>query len=361
MVNQIFIKTEDINNFCCNLFNKLGMPKGEAKIVAEVISGTELLGIWTHGLQRIPILVKRIEHSLIDVSSLPEKVKESKTTAVIDGKNNLGQLVMYKAMKIAIKKAYKNNVAVVGVRNSNNFGAAGYYSLMATEEEMIGMVFSGAAAVMPPTGGKGKKIGNDPMSIAIPSKKDFPIFLDIATSEASYGKIKLYADEGKRIPKNWGLNSNGENTDKPQEVLNGGCLLPMATHKGYGLAVIIDILSGILTGAVFGSDVGALYSDFSKPQGVGHLMIVINIKAFIDIDLFKDRVNNLIKEIKDTPLEVKENINKIFLPGEIEYERKCRNLKIGGVNINKGLLDRLDEIALKYGISRLKMDEKEKI
>ncbi|WP_034634336.1 Ldh family oxidoreductase [Desulfofundulus thermocisternus] len=347
---KVKVNVERLREFCLALFLKLGVAEEAANIIVDVILEADLRGVSSHGLLRLPIYVKRMELGLINNRAEPSVVKETVATAVIDGDHGMGQYVATRAMEMAIAKAAHTGIGVVGVRNSTHFGVAAYYALLAVKKEQIGIVLSNTTPLMAPTGGSRRLVGNNPLCIAVPAWNHVPIVLDMACSNVAIGRIQLAAKEGRQIPLGWGLDREGVPTTDPKAVLDGGLLEPMAGYKGYGLALVIDILAGVLTGSGFGEEVTPLYFDFVNKQRTGHFLMAINIGHFINKDLFYSRLGRLIESVKNSPRapEVKE----IFLPGEIEEKKRQRNL-LEGLTLPRVFIGELSLLADKFGLRDL--------
>ncbi|MCP3405693.1 Ldh family oxidoreductase [Bradyrhizobium sp. CCGB01] len=325
--NLIRIPEPALNDFCIGVLTKLGVPRDDAKIVADNLIAADLRGVGSHGVVRLPIYIKR----LIDggTNARPDiiTVRQTRTTAVVDGHNGLGHLVGVRAMEVAIKKASDGNCVFVAVRNSNHFGAAAYYAEMAARNGMIGLVFTiGAIDHMAPWGGAEAVLGNNPLAVAFPAPGDFPIVLDMACSVAARGKIIVAAKEGKPIPVGWATGPDGLPTTNAAEALKG-VVVPVGGPKGYALTLTVGLLSTMLSGAFFGRDVGDLYEKTSEPQNSGHLFGVLPVAAFDEPASYAARMRKGIDDIKG--VRRAPGSEQVFLPGEQEYLAKLVNLADG--------------------------------
>lgn len=344
------LKFNNLKNFCVSLFLKLGIKKEQADIISDALLEADLRGVHSHGLLRLPIYVKRMKLGLINKKAIPYVIKETSSTAILDGNHGMGHYSGYRAMMLAIDKARKTGIGAVGVRNSTHFGISAYYGLLAVKSEYIGIVFSNTTPLMAPTGGAKRLIGNNPLCIAVPARNYVPIVLDMACSNAAIGKIQLAAQEGREIPHGWGTDKNGVETTDPKAVLDNGMLMPVGGYKGYGLALMIDILAGVLTGSGFGEEVTPLYHDFINKQRTGHFMIALDINYFINKEIFFNRLELLIKSIKNSPRAP--GVKEIFLPGEIEENKKQENLK-EGLTLPEGILNELSSLAEEFKLKDL--------
>lgn len=339
-----------LREFCRTIFLKLGVDPEAAGVIADVILEADLRGVSSHGLLRLPIYIKRMELGLINNRAVPYTASETESTAVVDGDHGMGQYVAAVAMKVAVDKAGKTGVGAVGVRNSTHFGVSSYYGLLAVKNDQIGIVLSNTTPLMPATGGSKRLIGNNPLCIAVPARGRAPIILDMACSNAAIGRIQLAAKEGRTIPLGWGADKEGVDTTDPNAVLEMGLLLPVAGYKGYGLALMIDIITGVLTGSGFGEEVTPLYLDFVNRQKTGHFMMALDIGCFINKDLFYSRLGRLIDSIKDSPRAP--GVDEILLPGEIEERKKQVNLR-EGFTLPDAFMGDLSSLAEKFDLGEL--------
>lgn len=290
--------------------------------------------------------ILRVKEGLIDPRAKIRPLKDNFASVLIDGANGFGQIIAHKAMQECIARASKYGVGIAGITNSHNFGAGALVAMEGLKHEMIGVVVSNAAPTLPPWGGTTLTLGTNPLAVAIPTKRDFPIVLDMATSVVARDKITLYKKMGKKIPLGWALTKDGHPTEDPKEALEG-ILLSVGGPKGFGLALVIDILAGVMTGAAFGKDVGMLY-DLSKPSATGHFMMAINISSFMPVDLFKERLEQLCAQIKGS--ELLPGVEEVFLPGEIEYREEQDRMK-NGIPVGGDVLKDLQKLALEYDVS----------
>jgi LDH2 family malate/lactate/ureidoglycolate dehydrogenase len=287
-----------------------GLPGDEADIVADCFVDASLRGIDTHGVNMLPEYLDRILAKGWVIPSTARVVDRRGATALVDGGAGLGQVTARLAMSEATMLAADHGIGLVGARNSSHFGAAGYFARMATEHAMIGMVFTNASPAMAPEGGADRLLSNNPWAIAVPSGDECPLVLDIANSIVARSRIRMAAQLGDSIPSTWAMNVDGEPTTDAREALRGS-LLPMGGHKGYGIALMVDVLSGILTGSSYGPDVGPPFQialDDSPdgrapeyaPQGVGHLMIAIDASVFRPLEDFKDEVGRMNGRLRES-------------------------------------------------------------
>jgi LDH2 family malate/lactate/ureidoglycolate dehydrogenase len=264
----------------------------------------------------------RLRKGLINPLSPLTFVKETATTLAMDAGNGLGHSVSVKTMRLCIEKARANGVALATVRSSNHFGIAGYYAMMALPEDMIGICFTNSAPLVAPTHSRQAILGTNPIAVAVPAASSRPFVLDMATSIVPIGRINVYQKEGKSIPSGWGVDARGLITENPAAVREGGALMPLGGpellrgYKGYGLSLMVDIFSGVLSGAAFGANVGNATQD--KQCNVGHFFGAIRIDAFRDPQEFKRDMDALLAQLRQAPRVAGEE--RIYIHGEKEFE-----------------------------------------
>lgn len=339
-----------MHNFVKNILVAVNVPERDADIVTDSLVDADLKGISSHGVMRLPIYIERIKAGSLKPKTSPTVEKDGRNILLLNGHNGLGQVLGVEAMQEAIKKAKEHSIGLVGVKNSHHFGAAAYFSELALESDMIGISLSNTTPLMPAIGGASPVVGNNPISFAVPTQNEIPISFDMACSVVAMGKILNAQKKGSDIPLGWGVDQRGNPTIKPQDVLNGGFISPVGGAKGFGLALMVDILSGVLLGGAYGAGVKSIYQDIQKPNSCGHMFIAINISDFIPINMFKEHVDQMIRAIKNS--KKSEGITEIYMPGEIEYNYKEKN-KINGLKIPKIIVNELNEIAGSLDVSAI--------
>jgi LDH2 family malate/lactate/ureidoglycolate dehydrogenase len=262
---------------------------------------------------------------MIHLPTLLKVIREDNTTAMVDGGNGLGQVAAHRAMRMSIQKARNFGVGITLVRNTNHIGILAFYTLMAAEEGMSGVVMSNSAPSMSPWGGAEPFLGTNPISIAIPGGEEGPVVLDMSSSVVARGKIRRAQRMKERIPLGWALDETGSPTTDPVAALKG-TLLPIGGPKGYGLALMIDVLAGLLSGSQYGPEVKTFHQPLG-PTGIGVFTMAVDIERFMPLHQFKDLMTSYAKSIKKTK-KTKE-VSQIYLPGEIELEREKQSLKEG--------------------------------
>ncbi len=323
MPNAYAYKAEDLKDYVVRFFRAYDIPEIDARIAADVLVSADLRGVNSHGVIRLHSYYgDRIRKNLINKHSPLKIISESSATLTLDGGNGLGQVVAYRAMSRCIKKAEQAGLAVTTVRNSNHFGIAGYFAMMALPEDMIGISLTNSRPLVAPTYGLRPVIGTNPISVAIPAGEERPYVLDMATSIVPIGRISVYQKAGQKIPSGWGIDAQGALTRDPSDVLQGGALLPLGGpaelrgYKGYGLSLLVDLLSGVLAGAAFGEDVG--HPNHPDRADVGHFFAALKVENFRSIEGFKADMDSYIRALKTTPKLPGQD--RIFIHGEKEFE-----------------------------------------
>jgi len=337
---------EGLQHFCEQVFIKAGVPAQSAAIVAESLVQADLRGVDSHGVVRTAIYLQRIEAGMIDPFAAVKKVNESEATILVDGQNNFGSVIGTKALDLALEKAKKHGAAFVGVKGSNHFGTGAYYVKKAIEQDMILLVMSNASQTMPPTGGVRPFIGTNPLAVGVPSGKELPFILDMATSVVARGKIIVSAQKGEPIPLGWAIDKDGNPTTDAEAALEGS-VLPVGGPKGYAISMFIDILSGVLTGAGFGKYVNNMYENWEESQNVGHVFIAVDINRFIPVEQFKARMDQYIQEIKQEPKAT--GVEEILIPGELEHRRSLERKEFG-IELQPKVVEELTAIGKTYGV-----------
>ena len=320
-----------------------GMPEEHAKTASEILVTTDQMGTHSHGVVSLRMYLKRMRDGGITTNAEPEVIDEGLCWATLDGKNVMGVVSAHEAMEIAIEKARHTGIGYVTLRNGSHCGAVGYYANMAARKNMIGLCVSGCTPIMAVTGGKGSTIGNNPMSYAIPAGKEKTILFDVALSQVAAGKIVAANTVGKKIPDNWYVDAEGVPTTDPGLYPHVGALLPMAGHKGYGLAVMVEVLSGVMSGGGMLNEVGHwLFGPTTAPENLTQAMIAINVSAMMPLEQFQQRVDSMICKIKNSPKA--KGVERIYLPGEIEWERFEEN-KLKGIDLPDDVRFKLDGLS----------------
>ena len=332
-----------LRSFIQAVLEKAGVPQEDAACTAANLLKAELWGVSTHGISRLPRYVMRLENGTINPR--PNLTIQAKypTMLLVDGDNGLGAAVMEHAIEAAMEKAEIYGICAVGVKNSNHFGMAGYYCALAAQRDMVALGYTNSLAAMAPWGGKEACLGTNPLAFGFPCPGRKPIIADMATSIAARGKILLAAKKGQAIPANWALDAEGKPTTDAKAAADG-LVLPMAGPKGYALALSVDCLSGVLTGADFAGLAGS-YKQGRKKAGIGHLFIVMKTDAFLAADEYAARMQSFCIEIKSAARAA--GTEEIYLPGEREQLLEQR-LLAEGVALPDAVEKELAALAEKY-------------
>ncbi|MCK5566848.1 MAG: Ldh family oxidoreductase [Actinomycetia bacterium] len=343
MPKTLRFKKEDLVGYTIKFMEKLGVPASDAAIVADILIEADLRGVSSHGLIRLSTYYgSRLKKEYMNPATPTKVTNESDTTISFDGANGLGQVNGYRAMAACIEKAEKSNIAVATVNRSNHYGIAAYYAMMALDSDMIGISMTNSQPLTAPTYGSTAVLGTNPIAVAAPSYKKYPYVLDMATSVVPIGKVKVFEKRGEKIPMGWGIDDNGIVTDDPKKVQSGGpgAVLPLGStdilrsYKGYGLALLVDILCGALSGSATLTDVG--FPHEPREADVGHFFMAIKIDAFRPVLDFKKQIDYMVGLLKDSPKA--KGQNEIYIAGEKEYLAAEEN-KVKGVP----LLDKIVE------------------
>ena len=338
---------QKVEEFCVNVLTKAGLSTNWSAIVAESLLCAEVRGILSHGVVRLESYIKRVETGVMKIEARVTTEMDEQAIALLNANNTFGQMAGHTAMTLAIEKARQYGTGVVAVKNSNHFGVAAYYAMMALKEDMVGCVFTNSSPAMAVYGTKKPRIGTNPIAIAIPAGDQFPIVLDMSTSVVARGKIRYAALTGHDIPLGWARDSDGKPTANAQVALKGS-LEPVGGVKGSALSLIIDIVCGILTNTVLTGGVKNI-TDTSGPSKTGHFFSALNVSKFIDPRLFKANVDQVIRSIKGLPAV---DGGEVFMPGEIEYRCSKRRME-EGIPLEKEVLRSLNAVAARYGAAPL--------
>ncbi|SFR10657.1 Ldh family oxidoreductase [Desulfoscipio geothermicus] len=327
----------DLKKICVDVLKGYGVPEENADITASVMISASLRGIDSHGIAYLPVYVERIKRGVVDPKAQPEIVTETANTAVVDCKNGLGQVGGVFAMNLAVKKALASNTGFVGLRNSGHFGMVSYYTMQAAKNNCIGLAMTNAPSSVAPFGGMEPLFGTNPISFAFPVKDRPDIVIDFATSAIARTKLRNMAAEKQEIPEGWALSKEGYMAKTADEGYEG-VLLPAAGVKGYGLAIIAEVLSAVLTGAAFTTRVGGLVDDFSRSQNVGHFLGAISIESFLPMDQYYDMMDQFIgtiKGVKPVP-----GVQEVLYPGELEFQKETLR-KAEGIPVDDAMWEKI--------------------
>ena len=357
-----FYAIDDLRSYIIRYLQRWDVTTEDARLTSDVLLSADMRGIDSHGVIRLKSYYgSRLAKGLIDPHAPLSVVKETQTTLAMDANNGLGHPASVKTMRLCIEKAALNGVALATVRNSNHYGIAGFYAMMALPEDMIGISFTNSSPFVAPTHGRKAMLGTNPIAVAVPSAACRPYVLDMATSIVPIGRITVYQKNQKLIPPGWGIDQSGRVTEDPSKVLEGGALMPlggtelMRGYKGYGLGLLVDIFSGVLAGSGFGEEVLSASGD--QPTRVGHFFAAIKIDAFRDINAFKRDMDQLLNGLRNSPKA--EGEDRIYIHGEKEFE-KAERAAIEGVALSdvtvKTLVTAGNEDGVPFDLRPLKIE-----
>ena len=363
MEKRPYVSWQLVGDFMTAAFEKVGVPREEAKICSEILLESDRRGIESHGCNRFkPIYMDRIQDGIQNPVTEFEIVRQTPTTAVVDGHDGMGMVISYKAMNMAIEKAKKYGMGMVAVRNSTHYGIAGYYATMATEQNMIGITGTNARPSIAPTFGTENMLGTNPLTFGIPTDEDFPFVLDCATSIMQRGKIEVYARTGQDTPEGTVIGTDGSPLTDSADILKkltsgeaalaplGGIGEELGGYKGYGYATVVEILSAALQAGNFLKMLSGIGENNEKiPYGLGHFFIAIDTEAFVGAESFKKTTGDILRQLRGSKQVPGEE--RIYTAGEKEYlasmERKDKGVPIGE-SVQKEFIEVRDRLDLDF-------------
>ena len=328
------------------IFETCEMCAGDAHLLADSLVDADLSGVHSHGVLRVPEYVRKLTVDGVDPNGKPEVVKDNGACLVVDGGNSMGQIGTAFAMQQVIARARDIGIAAAGIRGSNHCGAVGYFARMALDCDMIGVATTNALPTMAPWGGAERILGINPLSVAIPAGEEFPIVFDAAFSGSAHGKIRVYEQKGLTLPEGWAMDADGVPTTDPVKAIDG-LLMPIGQFKGVALAMVMGILSSMLSGASYGTELGNM-EDGPHAGEDGHFVAAIRVGAFEDVARFKARVDKAIQQIhacKKAP-----GVDRLFAPGEPEALRR-NAYRTHGIPLNAVTLNDLKKTAEERGLA----------
>lgn len=329
-----------------SVLEKHGVPAADAHLLADSLVAAELWGHSSHGMLRLPWYVERLRSGAMQAVTQGALAQDSGAVAVIDGQDGIGQVLTMQAVHAGVERAKRFGVSAVAVRNSNHFGTAAYFTRESAKQGCVAFLSTNASPAMAPWGGKVKAIGTNPWSIAAPAGRHGVAVMDIANTAVARGKIYLAAERGEDIPPTWAADEQGVPTTNAKDAIHG-LILPMAGHKGYVISFMMDVLSGVLTGSQFGSNIAGPYQADRK-SGCGHLLLTINVEALMSQADFAQRMEQLIDEIKAVPAAA--GVSDIFFPGELEDRNTEKHLKTG-ISVADNTWDSLRKLGAETGVA----------
>lgn len=342
------VKIDELRKFSVQALIKSGVPEGNAIITTDTLITTDMFGVITHGIRNLGQYIQKMEAGGLDAKAEPSIVCEGPAFAIMNGNKALGMVSGCRAMNMAIEKAKQCGIAYVGVKNSCHFGAAGYYANLAAEEGLIGLAMSNTDPVIAVPNGASKAIGTNPFSFACPMGDGKSIFLDVALSSVAALKVIMAKEKGMDIPDTWLIDKDGLPTTDSSLFPQEASLQPMAAHKGYGLAVLVEILSAVITGAGMLSEISSWNLDMSSVNNAGHAFIAIDVKQMMPENEFYKRISQVANELKNGPKA--KGKDKIFLPGEMEWEKREKAIESGILEITDAMAESLKSLSETMGI-----------
>ena len=347
MENTKNINHEQLGAFVTELLEKVGMPAEDAAWMAGTLIKTNLRGMDSHGVLRVPSYVGRMKCGAINVRPNMTVTQLAPAVTLVDGAAAAGCVAGKKAMELAIESAETYGVGLSGVKNSNHFGAGASYAQMAIDRDMIGVVLTNVPPLITAPGAKKKLVGNNPIGIGIPTYGEYPFMLDMSLSVVAEGKLRFAAAKGEKSPPPWAADADGKPTDDPEAALTG-FLLPIAGYKGLGLAYVVDILCGVLTSGIFADKIKSMYRNPTEPGEVGHMMMAIKLTSFLSKEEMKAHMDYYHKYLESAPLT--EGAAPLCFPGEIEANNeKLRREQ--GIPVPLTTLRELEDLGREYGVT----------
>ena len=334
------VRADDLRACVQAIFAAAGLSDEHAAIVADTLVEADLRNVRSHGVMRVPVYLRGLERGSIVARPELRVVVDGGAVATMDAGRGMGQVGAHAAMALAIERAAVHGIGAVGLRASNHCGAMAYYAQMAAAAGCIGVAITNAGINMAPTGGRDRLVGNNPVAIGVPTRRDWPMVLDMATSVAAGGKLDMAIIRNEPIPLGWALDKDGQPTTDARAARDGGSLLPVGGPKGYGLAVMLDVLAGVLTGARFGAGLGM--------PGSGQFFLAIAVERFMPLAEFYDRMDALIDQLHGSALAP--GATRVYVAGEIEAEIRARRLA-EGIPLEAPILDELDAAAGRFNLA----------
>jgi LDH2 family malate/lactate/ureidoglycolate dehydrogenase len=343
---NVRIDWESLRGFCEEVLRAAGLPERDTGIVAASLVDADLSGMKSHGVTRLNDYLLRMEQGLMTPATKIDVIRETPSTALLDANDGWGQVASERAVELVVEKAREVGSAWVGVRNSNHNGTAAYWTVKIAREGMVALCSMNTSPVMAAHGSKRPTLGTNPLSIAVPSSSGRPVVLDMATSNQARGKIILAAKNEDPIPVGWAITGEGLPTTDAKEALKGS-VLPLGGPKGSGLAIMLDILTGVLTGAEFGAKMPRMYDD-PQPQRVGHMFSAISVEAFMPMMEFLSRMDEKERETRQGPPAP--DFERVAMPGDGTHERMAMH-RGEGIPLTDEVYADLLAAAARYGVS----------
>lgn len=335
-----------LSGLCAALFRAVGVPDEDAALTADVLIEANLSGMDSHGVSRMSAYLERLRQGGVAPCPRITVLNDFPAGATWDAGGSLGQVVAARAMRAAMDKARAVGVGFVSVRGNNHTGANAYYARMAAAEGFIGLITGNGPPMVAPWGSASPFFSTNPLSLGVPAKEERPVIIDMATSVSARGKIILAARENRSIPVGWATDKDGNDTTDPRAALEG-VLLPFGGHKGYAIGLMVEILSGLLSGAGYGLNMNEHYNRHDVPVNSGNLFAAIDIAKFTPADDFREQMDAMIRAIHNG--RPRPGVKEILLPGEIEARTRDERLRTG-IPLSEALLSELHELCRTHGL-----------
>ena len=346
-MTETSVSAAKLTGFAAACLEKLGLAAADARLVAETLVESNLRGVDSHGVVRLPHYAKRLRNGTVNPRPRISVQRTGASTAVVEGDRGMGQLVAVRAMQEAISLARQSGVGAVGARNSSHCGACAYFVELAVRQGLVGVALTHTASIMVPPGMKSIFLGSNPIAFGAPGGREPPVIIDMSTTHAAWGKVIVARQEGKPIPPDWGVNPRGQPTTDANEVVG---LAPSGGHKGYALALMIEILCAHLAGVPFGTHVTKMYGELDKPRNLGHFMLALDVARFTDPNLFRSQLDLLVSEIRAQ--DPADPARPPLAPGDPERLSAARRAR-DGVPLPDSLVAELNDLAASLGVTRL--------
>lgn len=354
--SDIRVDVDALTEVIAAMFTAGGLDPRASNTVAQALVNADREGQQSHGVMLMDLYIGRIRAGSVSLETEAEIVRDDGTSLVLDARNALGHLTGDRAMALAIARAKTLGVGITAVRNGFHFGTARRFALAAAEQDCVGIAMCNTRPLMPAPGGAEAVVGNNPIAIALPSDDEYPLVLDMAMSEAAMGKIRIAAAVGKPIPQSWATSADGSPTTDASEAIKG-MLLPTGGPKGFGLAFMIDLLCGLLSGGGIGDKVTPLYGDWSRAYNCSHLFVAIDVSRFCDPAVFKAAAFAAATRVRQSAKAP--GRDRLYVPGEIEAARSkasAENVRLSRATV-EGLIRLADDLGVPAGVLRAALDD----
>ena len=346
-MNETSVSPGKLTGFAAACLEKLGLAAADARLVAETLVESNLRGVDSHGVVRLPHYAMRLRNGTVKARPRISVRHTGPSTAVVEGDSGMGQLVAVRAMQEAISLARQTGVGAVGARNSSHCGACAYFVELAAREGMAGIALTHTDSIMVPPGMKRIFLGSNPIAFGAPTAGGEPLIIDMSTTHAAWGKVIVAREDARPIPPDWGVDAQGKPTTDAREVVG---LAPSGAHKGYALALMVEVLCAQLMGLPFGRHVTKMYGELDKPRNLGHFMLALDVGRFTDPDAFRSQLDLLVREIRSE--EPADPSRPPLAPGDPERLSAARRAR-DGIPLPDGLVAELNALGASLGVAGL--------